>query len=682
MIGDAGGGELAAVATTRPPRGRAGAAAVTLAVAATVEILLWAVLAAANGRSLSYLADQNELDAAVFALACAIAAAVVLQQSPRQVLGWLFLTVAQLEALAVLLAEYGARQPPPPLAPAAVFLGDYIWLPGLAMSVALFTPLFPDGRPASRRWRPLVWAGAAGVALVTIPLAFINTPDIAPRRNPLAPTSASAQHALMLVLGAGLGIALACGATGAVLLAVRMARTRGHERRRIGWFFAAFAIVVVARVLPVSPAVAAVAVFFFPLALGVAMLRHRLFDGDRLLNRTLVYAVLTIGVAGIFGLTVGLASSALGGSGTGAVVAAVIIALGVSPARNIVQRGVDRLLYGERRDPYAALTRLGDQLSETIAADAVLTVIAGTVRTALRLPYVAVTLSGDAEPSAHDGEPTANVAELPLRSAGLEVGKLTIGLRDKQRFIDPGDERLLQVFAQQAGAAADGVRLTRDLRRSRDDLLVARDEERHRIQRDLHDGLGPTLAGMALGLDAARRTVAGTAPDTAELLASMTAEVKASLSDIRRLVADLRPTTLDQLGLVEGLRQYADTVSLRSEGLLKVRVEVHDPIPALSPAMEIVAYRIVMEAVANVARHAGASHCTVLITAADRALCLTVTDNGRGLPEPGNEAGHPHGLGLRSMAERAAELGGRCMTGAAEGGGTTVTATIPFGEAR
>jgi signal transduction histidine kinase len=677
MIGDASDAELAEMAAARSSPRRAGSVAVGLAVASTVEILLWAVLAAGNRRTLSYLADQNEITAAVFALGCAITAAVVLRQSPRHALGWLFLVVAQLEGLSVLLSEYAARRPSPPLATPALFLGDYIWLPGLAISAALFTPLFPDGRPASPRWRALVWAGAACVALVSIPLIFISTPDVAPLRNPLA-APPSAQHVLMAVTVCGLFGALSCGVLGAVLLAVRMVRTRGSERRRIGWFFSAFAIVATTRALPVSPVVPAAAVGFFPVALGIAMLRHRLFDGDRLLNRTLVYAALTLGVAGVFGLIVGLASGALGGDGTGAVVAAVIVALGVSPARDLVQRAVDRLLYGERRDPYSALTRLGGQLSGTIAPDDVLPVIVSTVRGALRLPYVAVTLSGDTQPSAADGEPTPNVAELALRNAGVEVGRLTIGLRDKQRFIDPADERLLQVFAQQAGATADGVRLTRDLRRSRDDLAVARDEERHRIQRDLHDGLGPTLAGMSLGLDAAHRAVASTTPETAELLASMAAEVKASLGDIRRLVADLRPTSLDQLGLVEGLRHYADTVSLRSEGTLKVRIELPAPLPALSPAMDIVAYRIVMEAVANVARHAAASQCTVTIGADARFLRLTVTDDGCGLPD----RGRPHGLGLRSMAERAAELGGHCAAAAAPGGGTTVTAMIPLGEAR
>jgi signal transduction histidine kinase len=645
-----------------------------LAVASVVEIVLWGILAAENGRSLSYLVDQNEITAAIFALACAIAGAIVLWQNPRHALGWLFMTVAQLVSLADMLAEYAARRPALPGATLALFLGDYIWLPGLAISAALFTPLFPDGRPASPRWRPLVWAGAACVVLGSVPWLFTDSPDLAPHRNPVAPPE-PVQHVLRGLGAAGLLGAVACGVVGAVLIAVRMVRARGSERRRLGWFFAAFIVVGLARALPVNPVVPAIAVGFLPVALGVAMLRHQLFDGDRLLNRTLVYTVLTVGVAGVFGLTVGLASGALGGDGTGAVAAAVVIALGLAPARNLVQRAVDRLLYGQRRDPYAALTGLGRQLSATIAPGEVLPVVVRTVRGALRLPYVAVTLAGDAQPTAADGEPTEAVAELPLRHAGTEVGRLTVGLRDGQRFLDPGDERLLQGFAQQAGIAADGVRLTHDLRRSRDELAVARDEERHRIRRDLHDGLGPTLAGVALGLGAARRSVAASAPETADLLASMETEVKGSLADVKRLVADLHPTTLEELGLAEALRQYADTVTQRSEGTLKVKVELAGPLPTLPAAAEVAAYRIVLEAVTNVARHAQASLCTVAVSAIDGRLGLTVTDDGRGMPP----LGQAPGLGLRSMAERAAELGGECTVGAAGDRGTRVAAAIPLG---
>jgi two-component system NarL family sensor kinase len=217
------------------------------------------------------------------------------------------------------------------------------------------------------------------------------------------------------------------------------------------------------------------------------------------------------------------------------------------------------------------------------------------------------------------------------------------------------------------------VRLTHDLRRSRDALAVARDEERHRIRRDLHDGLGPTLAGVALGIGAARRSVAAAAPDTAELLGHLEAEVRESLHDVKRLVADLRPTTLEQLGLVEALRQYAETVTRRSQGTLKVQVD-GSPLPALSTDVEIAAYRIVLEAVTNTTRHARAGQCLIRVSAADGQLRLAVHDDGVGL----HATPHRAGLGLRSMAERATELGGSCTVGAAATGGTLVTALLPL----
>ena len=151
--------------------------------------------------------------------------------------------------------------------------------------------------------------------------------------------------------------------------------------------------------------------------------------------------------------------------------------------------------------------------------------------------------------------------------------------------------------------------------------------------------------------------------------------MKGSLADVKRLVADLRPTTLEELGLAEALRQYADTVTQRSEGVLKVRVELPDWLPPLPSAAEVAAYRIVLEAVTNVARHADATQCTVTVTVTDGSLFLAVTDNGCGMP-PARQA---QGLGLRSMAERAAELGGSCTVGAARDQGTRVTAVIPLG---
>ena len=647
--------------------------ALVLAVTAVLEHLLWGVLSAVNGRSFAYLVDQNELTAAIFAVTCAVTGWVVLRSNPRQALGWIFLVIAQLEGIADLAAEYAARRPPLPLAVPALFVGNYVWLPGLAISAALITPLFPDGKAL---WRPLAWGGWGLVALLCLCLLFATSPDVAPHVNPIA-APVAVQRVLLDVGQFALLGCLLCGVIGIIAIGARMFRARGSERRRLGWFFVAFAIALVARALPVSPVIPAVAIGVVPAGLGIAMLRHGLFDGDRLLNRTLVCAVLTVGIAGVFGLTVGLAAGFLGGDGTGAVVAAVVIALGMAPARNLVQHTVDRLLYGQRRDPYAALTSLGNQLSAAVATDDVLSVVVGTVRDALRLPYVAVTLAEEQWPAAAAGSATTGSVDLPLRHGGRDVGTLTVGLRDRQRFLDPADERLLTGFAQQAGAAADVVRLARDLRRSRDQLAVAQEEERHRIRRDLHDGLGPTLAGVALGLDAVRRAVLDPEPETAALLSAMEAEVKGSLNDVRQLVADLRPTTLDDLGLGESLRQYAEAVTSRSGGRLVVRTDLAG-LPPLPPAVEIAAYRIVLEAVTNVTRHAAASTCTVVAEAHGASLRLSVTDDGCGLPHEGLPRDSSAGLGVRSMAERAAEVGGRCVIETASGGGTLVTATLPL----
>jgi nitrate/nitrite-specific signal transduction histidine kinase len=408
------------------------------------------------------------------------------------------------------------------------------------------------------------------------------------------------------------------------------------------------------------------------------MLRYGLFDGDRLLGRTLVSIVLAIAIAAVFGFAVGLGSNRLGGEGAGAIAAAVVIALGLAPARDLVQRGVDRLLYGQPRDPYTVLTRLGRQLATTIAPDEVLPVVVDAVADALRLPYVAVTLAGEARPAAARGTAPVVTVDLPLQHAGTAVGTLTVGVPGGRSSLDPQDERLLFGFVQQIGPAGYGVALTHDLRRSRDSLATARDEERHRIRRDLHDGLGPTLAGVALGLGAARR--AATTPAGRELLSSLEAEVKDSLDDVKRLVADLHPTALEQIGLIAALHGYADTVTIRNGGGLHVTVQAPPDTLRLPPEVEVAAYRIALEAVTNVARHARATHCTVSVSVSGEELAIRVCDDGVGVLQARTQAGPP-GLGLRSIAERAAELGGVATVEAATGGGTVVSARLPLGRA-
>lgn len=641
-----------------------------------VAVVLAVVLLIADWPGRRVLIDGHAAVGVVIAATFGGVGAVVLRRHPRHALGWVFLVVGWMEAVSAFGSAYAAARPAPPLAGLAGLVGDRLWFPGAVLGVALVTPLFPDGVPA-RGWRRLlagVGVAVSGLVFVAIWLLDLPASDVPLWRSPLT-LPAPALPALEAV-GEGLVlIALLCGLCGGVALFLDMRRATPAGRRRLGWFFVAFLIGVIGQFLDsVSPLIPLVGWALFPIGLGVAMLRYGLYDGDRLLNRTLVSLVLTVVIAGVFAFAVGLGSTLVGGEGAGAVAAAVVIALGLTPARALVQRGVDRLLYGEARDPYAALTRLGRQLSTTPAPDDLLPVVVRAVAGALRLPYAAIAFDGETDPSAVHGTPPAATMELPLRHAGTPVGTLTIGLPGGRARPDPVDERLLHDFAQQIGPAAYGVRLTHDLRRSRNGLARARDEERHRIRRDLHDGLGPTLAGVALGLGAARR--AATTDTGRELLSALEAEVKESLEDVKRLVADLHPTALEQVGLIAALHGYADTVTIRSADALHVSVTAPERL-RVPPEVEVAAYRIALEAITNVARHARATRCTVAVAQTDDEVVITIEDDGVGVPPD-----RPPGLGLRSITERATELGGTATVTGGPCGGTVVRARLPVRSGR
>ena len=218
--------------------------------------------------------------------------------------------------------------------------------------------------------------------------------------------------------------------------------------------------------------------------------------------------------------------------------------------------------------------------------------------------------------------------------------------------------------------AVSAVRLTADLQRSREELVGAREEERRRLRRDLHDGLGAQLAGLTMQAGVLRSLVARDPAAAEQLAGELRAELRAAIGDIRRLVHDLRPPALDELGLAGALERLAE-----SYGGLRVAVEAA-PLPALAAAVEVAVYRIVQEALANVVRHAAATRCTVRLETGPDDLLVTVTDDGRGFT-PG-----PHGVGLASMRERAEEMGGECTVQAAPDGGTVVRARLPRGGGR
>jgi signal transduction histidine kinase len=650
------------------------------AAAAVVAVVLGLLLARENSRDAAELVGANLASSVVLVPGFALAAVLVLRGDPRHVLGWVFLAEALLNAGTVLGVEWGTyalvtRPGALPLGGLAAWIGAHAWWPALLLLAGVIPLLYPDGRLPSPRWRPVGAVAVAATAVATAAGLVSQTlmPDAFPgRRNPTG-IDAVPDDVLARIAGTGLAVTFVCGLAATASIAVRLRRADGDERGRLAWFLAALLLLIAASTLPVGPWAALAAVAFLPVALGVAMARHGLYDGDRLLNRTLVYGSLTVLVVAVFGTAGGLAGTAVVGDATGAVVAAVIVALGLSPARDVVQRGVDRLLYGQRRDPYGALTGLGRRLNDVIAAEEVLPAVARTVSTSLRLPYAAVHLGEDPLPAAAHGSPAGATVSLPLRHATADVGRLVVGLGAGQRRLDPADERLLRDFAAQIGVAAHAARLTADLRQSHDRLAAARDAERHRIRRDLHDGLGPMLAGLALGLGAARRSVTRGDPGSTALLGHLQEELRQCLEDVRRLVAEMRPTPLEQVGLLEALRAHADSLTARADAALQVTISTSgEPPPA---GTELVVYRIAMEAMTNVARHAGARHCDVEVSTCDGSVRVVVRDDGVGL----DPRSTPSGFGLRSMRERAQELGGSFSVGPGESGGTVVTATLPRG---
>ena len=232
--------------------------------------------------------------------------------------------------------------------------------------------------------------------------------------------------------------------------------------------------------------------------------------------------------------------------------------------------------------------------------------------------------------------------------------------------------RLLDDLARQAGIAVHAVGLHAELQRARARLVAAREEERRRLRRDLHDGLGPALAAQTLKVGAARSLLRRD-PDAADArLAELEGDLADALADVRRLVYNLRPPALDELGLAAAIRQAASDYAGGPDGT-RIWVDAPERLPPLPAAVEVAAYRIVQEALTNVVRHARARECLVTLRLATGALEVEVVDDGAGLPAP-----HRSGVGLSSMQERAAELGGSCSIAAQPAGGTRVLARLPL----
>ena len=593
-------------------------------------------------------------------------AALLLRHRPRLAVGRLMLLCGSSAAVHVLALNLG------PLFelrgwPGAGFLewlGRWLWAVDTYGLTLVLPLIFPDGRLVSRWFRPVLAAACAVPLVVCVHLTV--DPGALHHRNGVSvypyqdiPVAISA-----LILGT---LALAM-----ISVAVRFAASPPDVRRQIGWVVypgvLAQAIVYVGETTPIGDPARDIAIAAVPLCVAIAITRYRLYDIDLVFSGTLVYAGLVAVITGVYFALVGAVSHVVSGHGPLVGLAGAIAAGAVfEPARRRLQRAVNRLMHGER-DPYRIADLLNRRLQTTSDPAAALATAVAVVREALRASGAVIEVldrDGRVAATVRDGDPGEHPQEIPLVWHGEPVGRLRFGVTR------PPDSRMAGVLGRKLAELTSAARLAADVQRSRERILRTREEERRRLRRDLHDGLGPTLASLAMTVDAARITLR-TDPEAVDaLLEDLRTTMGRTIGHIRELVYDLRPPALDDLGLAGAIKALGGVVAT-GDGPT-VEVEVEGDLDALPAAAEVAAYRIVQEALTNVYRHAKADSAVVRLHL-NGDLHVTVNDDGVGMPENVRS-----GVGMSSMQERAAEIGGSCTVAPGPDGGTVVRARLPVG---
>lgn len=577
----------------------------------------------------------------------------------------------------------------PALESVRLVLQHTMWIPGVFIPLFFMPLYFPTGRLLSRRWRVLVLLSLFYMGWLFMTTLFRPWPwpagGIFDERayNGIAALEPffDAMYTPILITFSAVWAVICTG------VFLRYRSSRGVERMQLKWpLFAVLFYVCVAVLFALFPSVMELdghygypitwsMAMVFPISVGIGILRYNLWDIDILLNRTLVYGSLTalivgvyIAVAGGLGVLFQTRANALSG-----LVAAGIIAVLFQPVRDALQRRVNRLLYGERDDPAAVLTRVAHHLQSAETPAAILPSLVQTIARTLKIPHVAIWLPekvGPTAPLAAWGEAPDQVQTIPLNYQQEVIGRLVVAPRGPEERFSRRERELLATIAALTATTVRAVQLSDELRRSRRRIVTAREEERRRLRRDLHDGLGPQLASQTLGLEAIDQLIPTNPQKAHELLVSLKAQAQEAILDVRRLVYDLRPPALDDLGLVGALRQSA---SRYEAGSLRFSFDVDEPLPTLPAAVETAAYRIALEAMTNVMRHAQATLCLIGLRCEDGHFIVTVRDNGKGLREA-----QQSGVGLQAMRERAGELNGQCVIQALPAGGTLVQAGLPL----
>lgn len=444
-------------------------------------------------------------------------------------------------------------------------------------------------------------------------------------------------------------------------------------------------------------AIISASVAIIPTTLTFAVLKHRLWDIGPIVNRTIVYGVLTASTIFIYILSVSYLSRIFQTTENifSSFIATGIVAVLFAPLKEHLQKWINRLMYGKKNEPFKVLTMLSQHWEKPISMEEAIDIVAKMIRESLKLPYAAISFTVDSRDTivAVSGQASTEIISIPIIHRGETLGNLLLSPRSLGEEFSKADQELLEVLIRQAGPVIQGVKmsvgmklLAEEVQESREKLVLAREEERRKLRRNLHDDLAPRLAALALNVAAAERIVKKDPATTADMLAELKMTIRSTVNDIRTLVHDLRPPTLDELGLVESIKQRVEELTKAPSHLvgtsLNVYLDVMGDIPSLPAAVEVAAYRIVTESLVNVIRHSSATACLIQLKTEDHTnLHIEVSDNGIGF-EKCKPTAPNGGIGMQSMREQAVELGGKCLFESKKDGGMRVHAILPYNTGR
>ena len=623
-------------------------------------------------------------------------AALIINRHPRHAVGWILLVTSLIfstrlmTGATLVLFTSGRVEFAHPLMMFFGWFSWWNWVPQLMFAPIFLALYYPVGRLLSPRWRIVSLLSAVVIIVLTIGAAI--EPSVSEGvLNPLVVPGAESISGFVNLIASITFIPVALLAVVSIVLRYR--RADHKERTQLIWVLYPIALGLIWYVmvvpllgyfLPNLPGaiseIIEIGAFWLislaiPLTIGVAILRYDLFDISIIVNRTLVYGILTatiiflyIGIVSILGILIESQFNIVS-----SLIATGFVAVIFQPLRERLQKIVNRFLFGQRDEPVVVLSRVAQQIENTVAPSTILPNLVQIIAQTLKIPYVAIMAIDTAnglETIAQWGKPVEAPQSIALTYDNQAIGQLLVATRSRHEQFNRNDRLLLNTIATFTATIVHSLRLSQELQLSRQRIIKTREEERRRIRRDLHDGLGPQLASQSLSLAVVSQLIKKDPDKAQSLIKTLQSQADVAIQDVRRLVYGLRPPALDDLGLVGALKQ---TFSRYENGDLRIDLATQDLPKELPAAIETAIFHITQEALTNVVRHSEATRCSVHLEAGPTHIHLKISDNGSGIPD-----NFRAGVGILAMHERAAELGGETIVASLPTGGTVVTTKIPL----